>query len=411
MTGISFTNGGGFSFEGRNSPDNRNTLTMTRGVVTPKSYKRSTSGLQGHHFNSSGLGSPSAISTSITMGDPGSFSTSSQMFGLGTSNPMLSSSRRSYAAAVSGQYNLSSSFASMSFQPMSLGVSYTKNQVLDNMFRSDPARERYTCCAQVWVGLIKYTEHCDKVHPEGFNENEIPVPLSQDEQLLETELDDLEIESRDVVADYEEMLKPTIPHYALPPPTTSSSDKGTPREEIPDPTTEINLAEFIQSPIKSPYMATKPGPPTGSSNSTPPDGASSTPPTSNQHSPVAGPHKSNIVRNFLPAQYQPAQANRFDRAFNDVVIGSSQNKDTQLPTHIAPGLLGGSTAKNLGIPTVPPTGPGGQVTAQPEGEVAKEPVLPEPSLFATTKPWRCPNPGCNKAYKQSNGLKYHQSKG
>lgn len=37
--------------------------------------------------------------------------------------------------------------------------------------------------------------------------------------------------------------------------------------------------------------------------------------------------------------------------------------------------------------------------------------MPQPSLFTTHKPWRCPNPGCNKAYKQSNGLKYHQQKG
>jgi transcription factor SFP1 len=40
-----------------------------------------------------------------------------------------------------------------------------------------------------------------------------------------------------------------------------------------------------------------------------------------------------------------------------------------------------------------------------------EPHLPQPSLFTTHKAWRCPNPGCNKAYKQSNGLKYHLQKG
>lgn len=36
---------------------------------------------------------------------------------------------------------------------------------------------------------------------------------------------------------------------------------------------------------------------------------------------------------------------------------------------------------------------------------------PQPSLFATHRPFRCPQPGCQKSYKQSNGLKYHMSKG
>jgi transcription factor SFP1 len=34
-----------------------------------------------------------------------------------------------------------------------------------------------------------------------------------------------------------------------------------------------------------------------------------------------------------------------------------------------------------------------------------------PSQFSDYRPYRCNKPGCTKAYKQANGLKYHQSKG
>ena len=143
------------------------------------------------------------------------------------------------------------------------------------------------------------------------------------------------------------------------------------------------------------------------------------------------------------------------------------------PTAVAPGMLFASAVAGLGIPTAPPVpgqkagtaapppstvagaipgagaaagGPGadgakvgeGQTgTAGTDGQAASGangPAgangnmpsiggmtgmmgiggtgdMPQPSLFTTHKPWRCPNPGCNKAYKQSNGLKYHQQKG
>ncbi|KLT38462.1 hypothetical protein CC85DRAFT_305951 [Cutaneotrichosporon oleaginosum] len=55
----------------------------------------------------------------------------------------------------------------------------------------------------------------------------------------------------------------------------------------------------------------------------------------------------------------------------------------------------------------PPPPPGAKA---PDARAADTP-LPPPSLFTTHKAWRCPNPGCNKAYKQSNGLKYHLAKG
>jgi transcription factor SFP1 len=119
------------------------------------------------------------------------------------------------------------------------------------------------------------------------------------------------------------------------------------------------------------------------------------------------------------------QQKRFDRAFNEVVAAASPpNKQTPItPTAVAPGVLFASAVAGLGIPTTPPV-PGQKGAdakdGQPEEEVTPqtgnaanlaEAQLPQPSLFTTHKPWRCPNPGCNKAYKQSNGLKYHQQKG
>lgn len=42
---------------------------------------------------------------------------------------------------------------------------------------------------------------------------------------------------------------------------------------------------------------------------------------------------------------------------------------------------------------------------------AQSDLTPQPSLFSTHRPFRCPQPGCQKSYKQANGLKYHMLKG
>lgn len=98
----------------------------------------------------------------------------------------------------------------------------------------------------------------------------------------------------------------------------------------------------------------------------------------------------------------------------------------KLPKAVAPGVLFAQQVGALGLPTgpqalLPPAAAAAATQVSPvqakEAPVAaaatdpNEPPLPAPSLFATHKPWRCPKPGCNKSYKQSNGLKYHQSKG
>lgn len=53
-------------------------------------------------------------------------------------------------------------------------------------------------------------------------------------------------------------------------------------------------------------------------------------------------------------------------------------------------------------------GPGWKV---PNADGTQSEVNPQPSLFSTHRPFRCPQPGCQKSYKQANGLKYHMLKG
>lgn len=54
-----------------------------------------------------------------------------------------------------------------------------------------------------------------------------------------------------------------------------------------------------------------------------------------------------------------------------------------------------------------------QEEEEEEHEVVGEPAEAAlaPSQFSDYRPYRCNKPGCTKAYKQANGLKYHQSKG
>lgn len=413
MTGISFTNGGGFSFEGRHG-------LPVNGAGTPKSYKRNLSGL--------GMdGSPSnALSTSINM-EPGSaFSTSAHAFGLlGSSSMMMSSSlRRSYASAVLGRgepMNLSSSFASMSFQPMSLGTSYSKSQVHHLINRSDAELTKsYVCCGMTLDGLHSLLEHVEDAHPAGDEsgaggggtDGTVDNAIAMD-----MELEDIP-EASGSSTRSSLSPKPTGPTYAIPP-TASSSKPATPdaeRSAAPFSSSALSISDVLTSPPTAEPAISK----SSSSSSSPADGTLTTPTTSKQPSPVFAP-KVNPTRGFLGvAQHQPyasVHQKRLDRAFNEVVAGrkedGSQSEKNDIPRAVAPGVLFASTVAGLGIPTTPPVpGAPGQTTPK-EGENAKsnDPPLPAPSLFSTHKPWRCPNPGCNKAYKQSNGLKYHQQKG
>lgn len=380
------------------------------------------------------MGSPSQVfSTSINM-DPGSFSTSAQAFGLSSSMMMSSSLRRSYAAAVSGRgepMNLSSSFASMSFQPMSLGTSYSKSQVHHLMNRSDAELTKsYVCCGLTLDGLHALLEHVEDAHPAGdelgggaggvggagagaggMGDMTVDNALAMD-----MELEDIP-EASGSSTRSSQSPKPTGPTYAIPP-TSSSSKPATPDSEQPAPlaASALSLSDVLKSPPVIHSSVSK----QSSASSSPADGTLATPSTSKQPSPVFAP-KVNPTRGFLGVAQQPhstVQQQRLDRAFNEVVAGrrddlQNMTEQNDLPKAVAPGVLFASTVAGLGIPTTPPVPGGGQPTPK-EGDAANktnDPPLPAPSLFSTHKPWRCPNPGCNKAYKQSNGLKYHQQKG
>lgn len=202
-----------------------------------------------------------------------------------------------------------------------------------------------------------------------------------------------------------------VPQYPLPAAGEIKQTAGT--SPLP-----LQISELLRSPPEEESVMSTFGARTASTCSSPPDGSLATPTTSSQPSPVFAapkltPRGPSLLWGGGPSQLS---AKRFDRAFNEVVAGTPKLSADQpkTPTAVAPGVLFATAVSNLGIPTTPPLP--GQIPAAPASEDGVDgkpvdPALPEPSLFSTHKPWRCPNPGCNKAYRQSNGLKYHQLKG
>ncbi|WVQ81804.1 hypothetical protein IAT38_003931 [Cryptococcus sp. DSM 104549] len=478
MTGISFANGGGFSFENK-----------------PRSVKWGNGGMMGSYgakfYGDAGGDSPVIpFSTSITM-DPSSFAASGHAFGLPNGSMSSSYHRRSYAAAVAGArdspHTLSNSFASMSFQPMSLGTSYNRSQVRGLMAaRSDAELTKaYECCGKTHSGLHALLEHVEDCHP--FSDPSMPPDeaggsgFSPVTNAMDLDLEDVDPEpaaapaaaavsaaivppsARSSISPALSQAMP-VPSYPLP---TPGSKSNTP----PDASmgnSPLKLSDVLKSPPEGESMVrasnltlTR----TQSTGSSPQDNLA-TPTASTHPSPSFPQPKINPARpHFLgggtlggTGMRPAAQQKRFDRAFNEVVAGRrDEGKETksEMPTAVAPGVLFASAVSSLGIPTVPPTaGKGSANTTPKEGAPDVKPAagapaapgaasgvapngtaaaggspsvpppptgagnkafgdapMPQPSLFSSHKPWRCPNPGCNKAYKQSNGLKYHQQKG
>ncbi|WWC61756.1 uncharacterized protein I303_104341 [Kwoniella dejecticola CBS 10117] len=494
MTGISFTNGGGFSFENK-----------------PRSVKwgNAGSGPMGSYgarfYGDAGGDSPTIpFSTSITM-DPSSFAASAHAFNLPSGSMSSSYNRRSYAAVASSiprndQFNLSSSFASMSFQPMSLGTSYSKSQVT-NMMKNKPRSDAeltqaYECCGTTHSGLHALLEHVEDCHPfsdpnippdsnnNAKSNNNNPGGFSPVTNAMDLDLDDVEQAiptktSATATTSARSSISPNltnpvpVPSYPLP---GSGSKATTPTEQASIGKSPLKLSDVLKSPPEveptlstgniignkaSNLTLTR----TGSAGSSPPEGSLATPTTSTAPSPVFTQPKINAARpNFLGSAggVRPAaQQMRLDRAFNEVVAGpktttatNTEDAKSTVPTAVAPGVLFASAVSSLGIPTIPPgqqkpnaaasgTASGAVAgaatgadsgTVTPSEEVTEgsamagnttpnkgftgvngfggnDVQLPQPSLFSSHRPWRCPNPGCNKAYKQSNGLKYHQMKG
>ncbi|KAI9639638.1 uncharacterized protein MKK02DRAFT_39961 [Dioszegia hungarica] len=448
-------------------------------------------GSYGARFYGGGFDSPSNIfSSSITM-ESSSFNTSSAAFNLGTSASFRGG--RSYAAAAKGERDhllhrpqppnhgsmnpaaLSSSFAGMSFQPMSFSFgagSYNKSQVhslmanasaSSNRVRTDAELTRtYECCGNTHHGLHDLLEHVEDAHPftdpDSSGVSAPHVGYSPQVMAMEMDMDVAEapnlgtIEERasgqgSTRSSMSPTAAPGMPSYPVPT-SASSSKPSTPNEGAPSPAA-LQISDVLTSPwANSPLSLGGPPkpksqPPSAGSNastsSSPPEGSLATPTTSTQQSPVFTVPKVGPTRGFLGAVPRLPQQ-RFDRAFNEVVAGSPKNMENQLsgpktpkstlPTAVAPGVLFASAAANLGIPTGPPV-PGGKAAepavaangaaaiagaadsgvAAPAPKPSTEIQLPEPSPFTTHKPWKCPNIGCNKSYKQSNGLKYHLSKG
>jgi transcription factor SFP1 len=329
---------------------------------------------------------------------------------------------------------------SMSYQPMamSFGTSYNKSQVHSLMAaRSDAELTKgYECCGQTHEGLHALLEHVEDHHGDGAGSgagaaaaSELNAGFSPQILAMDMELDGIDEElERETAASTRSSLSPPnmmVPNYPLPPSATKS-DTSTGTSPA-----ALHISDVLTSPPDADsnnFFASLNSARTASTCSSPPDGSLATPTTSTQPSPVFAPPKLNArgPSAFLGAASRP-QPNRFDRAFNEVVAGKKDevkvDDKIDVPTAVAPGVLFTTAVASLGIPTTPPVPgqkPSEAITENKANEGTDvsavkpkpaEPPLPAPSLFTTHKPWRCPNPGCNKAYKQSNGLKYHQQKG
>jgi len=86
---------------------------------------------------------------------------------------------------------------------------------------------------------------------------------------------------------------------------------------------------------------------------------------------------------------------------------------------VQPQVLQGSGSTSTGAPIIMGTDPT-STTLNPlnlgpgqQGFVAPPPTLPSGRVWTppASKPFKCPVPGCDKAYKQQNGLKYHRLHG
>ena len=290
----------------------------------------------------------------------------------------------------------------------------------------------YECCGETHEGLHALLEHVEDAHP--FSDPDMDTGFSPVHHAIDLDMEGVDghlpplddKRAASVPSSRSSQSPIPVPSYPLPP---SASKPTTPTDQPPVP---LRISDVLTSPPDGEAVMTARTALTSSSTSSPPDSIN-TPTTSAQPSPVFAVPKINPARpGFLGSTAPRPQGaqKRFEKAFNEVVASTSP-QDTDVvtaPTAVAPGVLFESAVAGLGIPTTPPV-PGQKPEAPKEGVVAELPdgeipgqvngtaakiadaQLPQPSLFTTHKPWRCPNPGCNKAYKQSNGLKYHQQKG
>jgi len=334
---------------------------------------------------------------------------------------------------------LSASLASLTTgNPMgSLSHSYSRGQLETMMTLRNEAEhtKEYECCGIKHNGLHALLEHVEDQHPysdanmpdAGFS----PVTLAMD---LDLEGDN-DVPSATHSNRSSTSPRP-VPNYPLTP-TSATGPKPDPPTTAPSTIAPLQLSDVLKSPgvdestLPLPIVA-----------GTSPDAVTPTATAGNSPtSPFAAqPKITPASRGAFMTGPSKTGPSRFDRAFNEVVAGNKTGgvEDASTakppgPTAVAPGVLF-SAASALGLPSAPAvvgrqngaTSGTATPTEENKGEELKEgdktangadrmraldPQLPQPSLFTTHKAWRCPNPGCNKAYKQSNGLKYHLQKG
>ena len=289
----------------------------------------------------------------------------------------------------------------MSFHPMSLGTLYSKSRVTNLLANQDDMTKGYQCCGLTHEGLHALLEHVEDAHPSSDPDLPSDSGFSPMTHAMDLELEELDSAPRleEQVRSSRSSLSPVIPNYPLPT-SAASSKPPTPNEQCFAP---LSISDVLTSPPDELPHAL-------SASSSPPE-TLATPTTSSQVSPIFLTPKLNPARGvFLGANAPraPIQQRRFNCAFNDVVVektGLLHEDRAPALTAIAPGALFASAVTGLGIPTTR------DYDADRTQETDKTLELPQPSLFTNHKPWRCPNPGCHKAYRQSNGLKYHQQKG
>lgn len=231
------------------------------------------------------MDSPSQVlSTSITM-EPSSFAASASAFGLPPSAMSSSFQRRSYAAAVAGRENLntlSTSLASMAFQPMSFGTSYSKSKVTNLMASQSDAEltKGYQCCEQTHEGLHALLEHVEDAHP--FSDPDMPndtgfSPMTHAMDLefeeLDTGLSMIDERVPSGTGSTRSSLSPgVVPNYPLPPSTSASSSKPpTPNEQPCFLMPSLQISDVLTSPhdAESSMNAANPL----SASSSPPEGS------------------------------------------------------------------------------------------------------------------------------------------
>jgi transcription factor SFP1 len=341
--------------------------------------------------------------------------------------------------------------------------------------RSKETEEVYHCCGQKFTGLHALTEHIEdnpndhQDDPEAHNDGGMFSPLVMGMD-LDLETDPYNVPSTTNSARSSTSPRP-VPNSPRPPPASTGPRPEAPSSNDSNAANGLKLSEWLKSPANTDASAL-PGAP-GIDGSNVVDLSSGVPKFASAvrggfHGGMAAGGRQRFDRAFnevvagragledpnkppgpiavapsvlftkVPAMGLPQASavvgRREGTAGNGTpaaapaaapapATGAAPAKDAASTSATAPATPAAAEVKKEGEespakPDVapattegPPPPPPGAAGKAPDASRAADTPLPPPSLFTTHKAWRCPNPGCNKAYKQSNGLKYHLAKG